>query len=93
MERSRQTLLDRWLQVIHNADEKRQFKCQSCDDDFFTQGGLDMHFKNAHTSKYDESFNDKNEPDVSHPKHPESSVQHKDKVELQFEVAQINDDV
>ena len=27
LQRSRQTLLDRWLQVIHNADEQRQFKC------------------------------------------------------------------
>ena len=52
-----------------------------------------MHFKNAHTRKYDKNSNDKNEPDVSHAKHHESSVQHKDKVELQFEAVQLDDDV
>ena len=84
--------MDRWLQVTH-IDEQRQFKCKSCNHEFFTQGGLDMHFKNAHVKKSDESSNDESEGDVSGAKHHESSVQYKGSVELQFEAVQIDADV
>ena len=84
VQRSRQTLLDRWLQLTC-SDEQRQFKCKSCDHEFFNEAGLDMHFKNAHVRKSVESSNDESEGDVTAAKHHESSDQHKGSVVLQFE--------
>ena len=68
VQRSKQTLLDRWLQITHGAhdrDEERHFKCMSCHHEFFTQGGLDMHFRNAHSRRLDISSSDKSEEQVT----------------------------
>ena len=92
VQRNKQTLLDRWLQ-LRCSDEQRQFKCNSCDHEFFTEASLDMHFKNAHVRKSVESSNEESEGDVTAAKHCESSEQHKGSVELQFEAVEIDADV
>ena len=91
VERSKQVLLDRWLAM--KAEEKRQFPCNSCDNEFFMQSGLQMHMKNAHIQKDEQSCNEDSEVDVSPEGNGASDPRKAQNVQLQLEGNPINDDV
>ena len=91
VERRKQTLLDRWLAM--KAEEKRQFPCNSCDNEFFTQSGLQMHVKNTHIQKDEQSCNEDSEVDVSPEGNAASDPRKAQNVQVQFEGDPINDDV